>query len=125
MKYLDTKRSENLTRLLKYYLIFVKIITIIGLVAGFVATIYAMVTTYNELAYDLNIDAGNVIMLYLGCYILGAAATIVVTQVLMTATKILFKAVIAWTESAEYNIAHIKAIHYDGNFIQTNNESPN
>ena len=120
MKYLDTKRSENLTKGLKFYLTLMKIVSIIGIAISFIYMI--VISIQLSQSYYSSVDS---ILLMWVMYILGLALAILVIQLTLWLVKMFWNAVIAWTESAEHNIAHIKAIHYDGNFNQINNDNPN
>ena len=120
MKYLDSTRSETLAKGLKFYITFMKIVSIIGIAISFIYMI--VISIQLSQSYYSSVDS---IRLMWVMYIFGTALAILVIQLTLWFIKMFWNGFIALTESAEHNIAHIKAIHYDGNFNQTNNESPN
>lgn len=120
MKYLDTKRSENLTKGLKFYLTLMKIVSIIGIAISFIYMI--VISIQSSQSYYSN---GSSVFLMWVMYILGLAITILVIQLTLWFIKMFWNGFIALVESSEHTIAHIQEMHRDGKFIQTNNDSPN
>lgn len=105
MKNLDTTRSEKLAKGLKYYVNFVNILTYGGVLIGLIALIIETCTIGE---YDFGGD-------FLGAqwvvFMIGSVILLAIVQILLWFTKIFWNAFVALTESAEYNIAHIKEIH--------------
>ncbi len=105
MKNLDTTRSEKLAKGLKYYVNFVNILTYGGVLIGLIALIIETCTIGE---YDYGGD-------FLGAqwtiFMIGSVILLAIVQILLWFTKIFWNAFVALTESAEYNIAHIKEIH--------------
>ncbi len=120
MKYLDTKRSENLAKGLKFFLKYTKIVTIIGIAISFIYMI--VISIQSSQSYY---SSGSSVFLMWVMYILGLALTILVIQLTLWFIKMFWNGFIALVESAEHNIAHIQEMHKDGTFIQTNNNNPN
>ncbi|MEE0936923.1 MAG: hypothetical protein UIG52_02725 [Bacteroidales bacterium] len=105
MKNLDTTRSEKLAKGLKYYVNFVNILTYAILIIWMISMI---VIGANSLEYDS--DGSTFGSTWMG-FFLGGAIYWGIVQILLWFTKIFWNAFVALTESAEYNIAHIKEIH--------------
>lgn len=105
MKNLDTTRSEKLAKGLKYYVNLVNILTYAILCIGMIV-LTVLTGKYGE--YDSD---GSTFGSAWMTFIFGGAIYWGIVQILLWFTKIFWNAFVALTESAEYNIAHIKEIH--------------